>query len=176
MGVIWSPLILRPQRRTDGSSLPFPPFPAGLSQQLDEGSRILDAGLLVGERLGLDLAVLSERLNEVWFTPLYQGKVLFLSEDFPTLIEGYSRVRNALREAIDERGRPRGSSGEKLKASPSIEQYPDGELVTRVRRVRLADLVVELEDLLRFMTFARDHGLSMSQGHLDEFGGDEPNK
>ncbi|WP_434384373.1 hypothetical protein [Melittangium boletus] len=134
---------------------------------LEDGSRLLDAGLLVGEKLGLELAELTARLNEVWFTPVYEGKVLFLDEDFPILIEGFDRIRNALRESIDERGRPRGEGGERLRSSPSIEQYADGGLVTRGRRVRLVELLTGLDELVRFMAFARDHALIMSYGDLD---------
>ena len=164
MGVIWTPLELIQSRRADGTEVDFPPLPAGIPKRIEEGSRTMGIGLLVGEKLGLELSELTDCLNAVWFAPTHFAKGLFLDEDMPVLVDGYTRIRDALREAIDDRGRPRGVGGARLRGSSSIEQYEDGGMVTRSRRVRLIDLLAALDVLVPFLRFAQERGLFMVDG------------
>jgi hypothetical protein len=174
--MIWPPLILVQTYRANGTKPEFPPLPSGMRSRIEEGSRVLSSGLLVGESLGVDVSVLSERLKEVWFAPLHRGKGVFMDEDFPLLIEGFGRIRKVLHEAIDAQGCPRGPLGKRLLTSSSIDQQSSGVLITRLRRIRLLDLIGWLDELLTFLAFARDHDLVVSEGELSrpELTEDEP--
>ena len=108
MGVIWSPLVLVQPNAVDGSKVEFPRLPSGVSRQIEEGTRVLDAGLFIGEKLGLELSELSACLNRVWLAPPHRGRGVFIDDDIPVLVEGYARIQAALRVAIDEQGRPLG--------------------------------------------------------------------
>lgn len=163
MGLIWSNLTLHQPNRADGTHVEFPKLPPGLSAQLEQGSRVLDAGLLVGEKLGLELTELADCLNEVCLAK-HRGRGLFTDDHIPILLEGYTRIQKALRSAIDDQGRPVGSGGKRLESSSSIEWHGEGEMVTRVRRVRLIELLGWLDEFLHFLTFAQTHGLFMSNG------------
>ncbi|ATB29117.1 hypothetical protein [Melittangium boletus] len=164
MGVIWTPLTLIQPNLADGTEVEFPRLPPNIPRRIEQGTRTLSVGLLVGEKLGLDLSELTECLNTVWFGPPAEAKGMFLDDDAPILIEGFTRIRDALRAAIDEQGRPRGPGGALLKASPSIEQYSDGGMVTKSRRVLLLDLLKELDALLPFLRFAQEHMLFIVEG------------
>ncbi|WP_434384370.1 hypothetical protein [Melittangium boletus] len=164
MGVIWSPLVLVQPNAVGGSKVEFPRLPSGVSRQIEEGTRVLDAGLFIGEKLGLELSELSACLNRVWLAPPHRGRGVFIDDDIPVLVEGYARIQAALRAAIDEQGRPLGPGGARLKAATGIEQYPDGGLVTCHRPFPLVDLLDALDVLLPFLRFAQEHMLFMTQG------------
>ena len=173
MGVIWTPLTLVQPDGVDGTKGVFPQLPPGIPLSIEKGSRSLGVGLLVGEKLGLDLTGLTECLNTVWFGPPEEAKGMIIDDDLPVLVDGFTRIRDALRAAIDDQGRPRGAGGALLKASSSIEHYPDGGMVTRSRRVPLIDLLSDLDALIPFLRFAQEHGLFVIDGDWPRSDSDE---
>lgn len=100
-------LVLCAERDEDGEELDMPRLPKDVSERLENGVALLQAGLALAPFFDLDPTLAAERLEEVqnsgdqWEQKLPR---LFIDEDFPVLHELLVDVHNALSDALDQEG------------------------------------------------------------------------
>lgn len=156
-----------PDREPDPALLPPPS--SGIPSRLEGAGRRLNYGLLAGELLGVEVEAARRLIEDVDRLPDTIAH-LFVEEDLALLIDTFNRVRAALAAAVDNDGLPVGEGGALLAAHPLVQQSDDGRLAFRSQRVDLADLRSDLALLVRFLTWAVDHGLLVAKGRMKDEG------
>jgi hypothetical protein len=132
--------------------------PMDLPVTLRDAGVLLNHGLLAAELLGLDTfdAQRAVDIADGMPEPVMQA---YDDEDAATLAALFADTIDALAEAVDTAGVPRGPLGDRLAASPLMTRDGAGGLIFRSRRLPVADLRRELPILHRMLAFAAENGL-----------------
>jgi hypothetical protein len=140
------------------SAAPLPARPADVPDVWENAGLLINHSLLVAEILGIDASDLLWRLEAIWAVP---AEVLraFDEEDARVMDRIFERVEDALGEALDEDGAPRGELGARLAASDHLGSDRHGKLYFRSHRLDVRDLRRYLGPFRRFLRFAADQGL-----------------
>lgn len=132
--------------------------PEGLPVTLRDAGLLLNHGLLAAELLGLDTREAQEVVDIVGAMP-ESVLTAYDEEDAGVLAALFSKLIDALDQAVDVSGFPHGPRGERLAASRMITRDGMGALLFVSHRLPLADLRGELPVLHRMLAFAAKEGL-----------------
>lgn len=151
-------LRLWPPPQGPGPEPPLPPLPSGVPASFPKAGLLINHGVLAAEILGLDTSELQWRLDAVTGLPepVIQA---YDEEDAAEMVRLFAAVTEALLEALDDEGAPRGEKGEQLAASPHLARDEEGRLYFKSHRLHAIDLRRALPLFSRFLKFAADHGL-----------------
>lgn len=139
-----------------GSPPPAPP--PGVPATFREAGLLINHGLLAAELLGLDTREAQATVDVAggFPEPVLQA---YDDEDAAVLAALLTATAEALAEATDEAGAPRGPFGERLAASPLLARDEQGRLYFESHRLLVAELRRGLPVLTRLLDHAAANGL-----------------
>lgn len=131
--------------------------PEGVPVTLRDAGLLLNHGLLAAGLLGLDTREAQETVDIVGGMP---ASVLaaYDDEDAAVLAALFSKLVDALDQAVDASGFPRGKLGDRLVASPLMTRDGMGALLFDSHRLPVAELRNRLPILQRLLAFAASEG------------------
>lgn len=132
--------------------------PEGVPITLPDAGILLNHGLLASELLGLDTREAQEAVDIVGVMP-ESVPAAYDEEDAGILAALFSKLVDALDQAVDEAGIPRGPLGASLAGSPLMTHDDSGALLFVSHRLPVADLRSEMPGLQRMLAFAAKEGL-----------------
>ena len=144
----------QPEPRDDLSAIP---------SVIENAGYVLNASILVGEMLEVEVDELLEIINEVtgpregleWADAVPR---VFTDDDLPVLASCLRPVVDRLQQALDINGRSNGPWGERLAASASVEVW-DGRLALKYRRVPVIEVLASLRCLVQMVAHAAKNEL-----------------
>jgi len=132
--------------------------PEGVPVTFPDAGLLLNHGLFAAELLGLDTREAQEAVNIVGNMP-ESVLAAYDEEDAGVLAALFSKLIEALDQAVDASGVPRGRLGERFVNSPLMTRNDAGEFLFVSHKLPLADLRSELPILQRMLAFAAKEGL-----------------
>lgn len=117
-----------------------------------------DVNYPVGVLLGLDTREAREAVDIVGNMP-ESVLAAYDEEDAGVLADLFSKVTDALGQAVDDSGLPRGPLGGRLASSQLMTRNEAGGLLFVSHKLPVADLRSELPILQRMLAFAAKEGL-----------------
>ena len=127
--------------------------PEGLPVTFLDAGLLINHGLLAAELMGLDTREAQETVNIVGNMP-ESVLAAYDEEDASVLAALFSKLIEALDQAVDASGVPRGLLGERLANSRLMTRDDAGGLLFISHRLPVADLRSELPVLQRLLEFA----------------------
>jgi hypothetical protein len=131
--------------------------PEGVPVTILEAGLLLNHGLLAAELLGLDTREAQEAIDIVDNMP--EGPTAYDDDDARALAALFSKLIEALDQAVDTGGAPRGPLAERLTSASHIMHSDAGELLFVSHKLPVAELRAELPALQRMLAFAAQEGL-----------------